>query len=224
MSKASVQQVIQRAVSDAAFRRQLQREPAKALAGFDLTAEERASIAGGDPARLTALGVDQRMSKAFALGAAADASTPVPEGAIDTLGASGATFIEETSVGDTTGGATFVNESTVSDDTGGAMFTNEGTISDNTGGAMFTNEGTISDNTGGAMFTDESTVSDSTTGATAVIPGDPTAGASAFEDLDTTGDMNAIDPGLVESDSPQIAGTQVTIDDGQPDDGLTPTE
>src|SRR5437762_5089740 len=96
VARQAVIQVIQRAVSDAAFRRQLQREPATALAGFDLTADERASITTGDPTRLTALGVDQRMSKAFALGAAADASTPVNSSAIDNPGTAGsAAFIDE---------------------------------------------------------------------------------------------------------------------------------
>lgn len=68
MSKQSVNQVIQRAIGDAAFRRQLQRDPAGALSGFDLTADERAAVTSADPTRLTALGVDQRMSKAFAIG------------------------------------------------------------------------------------------------------------------------------------------------------------
>ena len=239
MSKSSVQQVIQRAVSDAAFRRQLQREPAKALAGFDLTAEERSSITGGDPARLTALGVDQRMSKAFALGAAADASTPVSGSAIDNPGTSGAAaFIDEGAsasgatgglVGDTTSGATSVF---ASDPTSGAT---SGIVGDATSGAT----GSAIDSDGPQL--DAGIVSDSTSGATAVIPGDPTVGATAFEGVDSTGDMNVIDPGLVGNatsaanawdtdplsgammqdsaaaptvDDAQIPGTQVTIDDG----------
>lgn len=74
MGKSTVHEVIQRAISDAAFRRQLQANPKKALGGFSLSPEETAAITSGDPARLTALGVDQRMSKAFALGAFGDAS------------------------------------------------------------------------------------------------------------------------------------------------------
>jgi hypothetical protein len=177
VSKSSVQQVIQKAVSDAAFRRQLQREPAVALSGFDLTADERASITTGDPTRLTALGVDQRMSKAFALGAAADASTPVNSTAIDNPG--------------TAGTAAFIDEGSVA-----GSNSPEGLVGDITSGAT-------------SVF-----ASDATSGATAVIPGDPTVGAAAFEGVDTTGDMNVIDPGMVEG--PQVAGTQVTIDDGQP--------
>jgi hypothetical protein len=109
MSKVSVQQVIQKAVSDAAFRRQLQREPAKALAGFDLTADERGAVTSGDPTRLTALGVDQRMSKAFAIGAADGASKSIV-GDVGTAGT--AAFIDDSAsgatrglVGDTTTGA-----------------------------------------------------------------------------------------------------------------------
>jgi len=215
MSKSSVQQVIQKAVSDAAFRRQLRREPAVALAGFDLTADERASITTGDPTRLTALGVDQRMSKAFALGAAADASTPVNETAIDNPGTAGsAAFIDEGGaagsnspeglIGDTTSGATGVFAS----DSGDALNVQEGITSDSASGVSSSLTGTD-----GAQF-DSGFISDATTGATSVIPGDPTVGATAFEGVDSTGDMNMIDPGMVEGS--QVAGTQVTIDDGQP--------
>ncbi len=207
MSKTSVNQVIQRAVSDAAFRRQLQREPGKALAGFDLTAEERASITSGDPARLTALGVDQRMSKAFVLGAAADASTAVQSGITGNLGASGsAAFIDESGsgasrglIGDSTSGATSVF---ASDPTSGAT---AGIVGDSTTGAS----GTIVGSDGPQL--DPGIVSDPASGATAVIPGDPTTGATA--DLSTAGDGNTIDPGLVDTSATQFAGTQVTIVD-----------
>lgn len=94
MSKTAVNQVIQRAISDAAFRRQLQREPGKALTGFDLTKDERSAITSGDPSRLTALGVDQRMSKAFAIGGLGDVSKVVVGDATG-AGAGGATFIDE---------------------------------------------------------------------------------------------------------------------------------
>lgn len=216
MSKSSVQQVIQRAVSDAAFRRQLQREPAKALAGFDLTADERASIAGGDPARLTALGVDQRMSKAFALGAAADASTPVSFSSIDNVGTSGsAAFIDETSsgatrglIGDTTTGASSVNAGTIGDTTSGATSV---FASDSTTGATSVNEAVVD---GSGPQLDPGTVSDTTSGATSVIPGDTTVGA--VSDIDSTPDSNLVDAGLTgESTDVQVAGTQVSIDDGQ---------
>ena len=92
MSKQSVNQVIQRAIGDAAFRRQLQRDASSALAGLDLSADERAAITSGDPTRLTALGVDQRMSKAFGLGGLSDVSKVVVG---DTSSAGSAAFIDE---------------------------------------------------------------------------------------------------------------------------------
>ncbi len=94
MSKQSVNQVIQRAISDAAFRRQLQRDPSSALVGLDLSADERAAITSGAPIRLTALGVDQRMSKAFGLGGLSDVSKVVIG---DTGSAGSAAFIDEAS-------------------------------------------------------------------------------------------------------------------------------
>ncbi|MEP6695141.1 MAG: Os1348 family NHLP clan protein, partial [Chloroflexota bacterium] len=68
MSKEALAKVVQRAISDAAFRRQLSSDPAGALRGFDLTADETSAIRTGDAGRLSTLGVDQRMSKSFALG------------------------------------------------------------------------------------------------------------------------------------------------------------
>lgn len=75
MSKQTVGEVIKRAVSDAAFRRQLATDPKSALRGFDLSREESAAITSGDPTKLRAFGVDQRMSKAFiAFGPSGDVS------------------------------------------------------------------------------------------------------------------------------------------------------
>jgi hypothetical protein len=70
MSKEALAKVVQRAISDAAFRRQLNTDPAGALRGFDLSADEASAIRTGDAGRLSTLGVDQRMSKSFALGGA----------------------------------------------------------------------------------------------------------------------------------------------------------
>ncbi len=74
MSKDSLAKVVQRAISDAGFRRQLSTDPAGALRGFNLSADEMSAIRAGDAGRLTALGVDQRMSKAFVLGGAVGAT------------------------------------------------------------------------------------------------------------------------------------------------------
>lgn len=75
MSKAAITKVVQRAISDAGFRRQLSQDPTGALRGFDLSADETAALRAGDAGRLAALGVDQRMSKAFVLGGASIAAT-----------------------------------------------------------------------------------------------------------------------------------------------------
>ena len=65
MASKNLGAVIQRAISDGAFRRQLQSDPAAALRGFNLTPDEIAAIRSGDSSKLMSLGVDQRMSKAF---------------------------------------------------------------------------------------------------------------------------------------------------------------
>jgi len=92
MTETVLKEIVHRAVSDGAFRAQLRNDAATALAGFSLTTEERTAITSGDPARLSALGIDQRMSKAFGLGVLQDASKVVI--ATD-VGAGGAAFIDE---------------------------------------------------------------------------------------------------------------------------------
>ena len=67
MASKNLGAVIQRAISDGAFRRQLQSDPAAALRGFNLTPDEIAAIRSGDSSKLMSLGVDQRMSKAFSV-------------------------------------------------------------------------------------------------------------------------------------------------------------
>jgi hypothetical protein len=67
MSK-NLEKVIQRAISDAAFRRQLQSNPEAALRGFNLTGDEVAALRSGDAGKLMSLGIDQRMSKTFQVG------------------------------------------------------------------------------------------------------------------------------------------------------------
>ena len=71
MSKEALAKVVQRAISDAGFRRQLNSDPAGALKGFDLSADEVSALRTGDAGRLSTLGIDQRMSKSFALAGAA---------------------------------------------------------------------------------------------------------------------------------------------------------
>ena len=67
MSSKNLEKVIQRAISDAAFRRQLQSNPEAALRGFKLSSDEVAALRANDAGRLMSLGVDQRMSKAFTI-------------------------------------------------------------------------------------------------------------------------------------------------------------
>ena len=74
MSREALAKVVQRAISDAGFRRKLSSDPAGALRGFDLTADEMSAVRTGDAGRLSTLGIDQRMSKAFALGGAVAAT------------------------------------------------------------------------------------------------------------------------------------------------------
>ncbi|HEY6960022.1 MAG TPA: Os1348 family NHLP clan protein [Candidatus Limnocylindria bacterium] len=77
MSKEAIAKVIQRSVSDAAFRGQLATDPAGALRGYDLTDDEKAALRSPDARRLSGYGVDQRMSKAFVLGFGTAAVTAV---------------------------------------------------------------------------------------------------------------------------------------------------
>jgi hypothetical protein len=103
VTESTLRQIVHRAVKDGSFRAQLQRDPAKALAGFDLTTDERSAISSGDPKRLTALGVDQRMSKAFGTSVLGDASKSVATD-VDGSFAGGSAFVDEASAGRILGG------------------------------------------------------------------------------------------------------------------------
>jgi hypothetical protein len=83
----NLDKVIQRAISDAAFRRQLQANPQAALRGFKLTDDEVAALRSGDAGKLGSLGIDQRMSKAFAaFGAIGQASRSSSDAALSVGG------------------------------------------------------------------------------------------------------------------------------------------
>ena len=82
MSKEALTTVVQRSISDPAFRRQLAIDATSALGSYDLTADEFSALRSRDAGRLTALGVELRMSKVFtidqgALGSASIASAGV---------------------------------------------------------------------------------------------------------------------------------------------------
>jgi hypothetical protein len=74
MSKEALAKVVQLAIGDASFRRQLSSDTAGALRGFDLSTDEVSALRAGDAGRLSTLGVDQRMSRAFANGGMAAAT------------------------------------------------------------------------------------------------------------------------------------------------------
>ncbi len=65
MSKAAVEQVIGKLLLDAAFRKAVSANAAEALAGFDLTAEEREALAQLDASGMEAVAkeLDPRISK-----------------------------------------------------------------------------------------------------------------------------------------------------------------
>jgi hypothetical protein len=67
VSKEALTKVVQRSINDAAFRRQLATDASGALRGYDLTADEIGAMRSRDAAKLTAFGVDIRMSKVFTL-------------------------------------------------------------------------------------------------------------------------------------------------------------
>jgi hypothetical protein len=59
----TLRKVVERASTDAAFRAQLASNPEAALAGYGLTAEEKAALLRGDEHELSELGVDARVTK-----------------------------------------------------------------------------------------------------------------------------------------------------------------
>ena len=63
MSVDAMSKVIERASTDAAFRAQLKANPERALAGYNLTADERAAVLTSDSGRTSDIGVDARVSK-----------------------------------------------------------------------------------------------------------------------------------------------------------------
>ena len=75
MTQQARDDILDRALTDAAFRALLARDPAKALADYDLTPEERAAFATGT-ARAEKL--EERMSKSdLAAGLAIKTSSPL---------------------------------------------------------------------------------------------------------------------------------------------------
>lgn len=67
MTRQVLEQIVNRAISDASFRQQLRTNPGAALREYKLSKDEVGALTSGDPTRLSALGVDQRMSRLFAI-------------------------------------------------------------------------------------------------------------------------------------------------------------
>ena len=62
MSQAAIAQVVERASADAKFLAELERDPERALAGYDLSETERAAIRQGAVRPLQELGAQVRAS------------------------------------------------------------------------------------------------------------------------------------------------------------------
>jgi len=159
MTREAVIKVVQRAISDGAFRTQLTRDSATALRGFDLTPAEAAAIRSGDSGRISALGVDLRMSKAFTLAATDGRADSILTTGTDSSLASGVNSGTNSSLttGTDSGLASGVNSGTNSSLTTGtdsslASGVNSGTNSSLTGGegAMLDAGSNAAITTGGA--------------------------------------------------------------------------
>ncbi len=155
MSREALAKVIQRSISDGAFRRQLATDPTGALRGYELSSDEFAAIKSGDSKRLTALGVEQRMSKAFTL-------------AGDAAGVDSVSKVVTSDLGATWSGALTASEGTA----GGAALT-PGDGASGTA-AMTPNDAA----TGNAAFTTGS----GTSGSAVLTPGDGVSASGALID------------------------------------------
>jgi hypothetical protein len=80
MTREALNKVVQRSIGDAAFRRQLATDASGALRGYDLTADEINAMQTRDVTKLTAFGVDVRMSKVFTLDPGMGGSASVATG------------------------------------------------------------------------------------------------------------------------------------------------
>jgi hypothetical protein len=125
MASKNLGTVIQRAISDGAFRRQLQSDPAAALRGFNLTPDEVAAIRSGDSSKLMSLGVDQRMSKAFIANGGAIIHTTTSDlsagGIASTIAADNTAGTREGIVGDPASTSRAINDADPFDSRGGLV-------------------------------------------------------------------------------------------------------
>ena len=133
MSKEALAKVVQRSISDAAFRRQLATDPTGALRGYDLSSDEKSALRSGDSARLSAFGVDQRMSKAFTLGEPTTVGATVNSAQISDLNAGTASGALTSSGSAAAGNATLTAGDSAN--AAGSSISNSETISDGAAGS-----------------------------------------------------------------------------------------
>jgi hypothetical protein len=65
MPSDSFRTVVERAITDEAFAARLRSDRETALAEYDLSDDEKQALISSDPDRLSALGLDDRVSKSF---------------------------------------------------------------------------------------------------------------------------------------------------------------
>ncbi len=194
MSKEALAKVVQRAISDGAFRRQLSTDPTGALRGYDLSGDEKAAIRSGDAGRLSTLGVDQRMSKAFSLAGDAVSATrlsPSDISAAATGVSSGDDAAQNAVQRFELGGAGAASNAIA---TGGSADTDAlvgGDDSSMNAVQRFELGGA------GAAGNAIATGNDAAPGDNVLDPGSVTTGHNAF-DGGSTADGNALDPGAVD--------------------------
>jgi hypothetical protein len=219
MSKEALAKVVQRAISDGAFRRQLSNDPTGALRGFDLTPAETAAIRSGDSGRLTAFGVDLRMSKAFTLFGSDSGSQVVTSD----LGAgnAGALITGDAATGS---GALVTGDGAMGS---GALVTGDGATGS---GALVTGDGAtgsgvlIGDNAtlDPAMVADGTASSDPMIAsgneigrAGAVLPGDPAHAFGAVTGTDTGSDGVIVTDDGTAASLTNVAPDGYATDEGQ---------
>ena len=198
MASKNLGAVIQRAISDGAFRRQLQSDPAAALRGFNLSPDEIAAVRSGDSSKLMSLGVDQRMSKAFSISGTGSSAATRGSMSGDISGSTSNTL-----AGDNTAGA---REGLANDPTSGARATVSAGQSGQT--QDMPRAMADSDNTTGAR---EAYTTGDQSGARAGVTTPQGDAYRAVNDPDNTG-------GTRETVSdPTSAGTRSTLTGGQQD-------
>jgi hypothetical protein len=186
VSNEAVTKVVQRAISDGAFRRQLSSDPTTALRGFDLSAAEAAAIRSGDAGRLSAFGVDLRMSKAFLLGANDGTASTVSNVVASDLSARGSSVLTSFNSGTLASGDSSRNEALISGDTSDTDPMIAGGNETNREGANIAGEpshalGTLTGSDGGARLTDEAdrySPSSQSTTENVIVSDDGASGAS----------------------------------------------